>query len=169
MVPDHTFHIRCRCVRKVRCEISRRCRDWKEQLRDRPGRRRACCDRDGNGGLLERGSSFYRDERPRRQPDERVSWSRIFCRGAHGFDRCPAHGPVDRDADSNTAVRHPACRLCFAWRHEASAAVPRFTERVLRDDGSRIRPYRAIADTRDRDDRSRPRHERPRDPTADVG
>ena len=137
VVSDHAVVVAGRGVRQALPQAARRRGDRPPQVRDRPGRGRARLDRHGDRRRLERRARVHGDVGPRHLADAGVHRARLFRRDPGGAVRHPARQPVDRDADAHAAGGRAALRVCVARRHQASAALPRGPDRVLRDGGDR--------------------------------
>ena len=113
-------------------QVPGRSGDEEEQLRHRAGRRRDRRHRHGDRRGLERRALLHGHVGTRHLADAGVLRSRLFRRSSGGDVRHPARRTFDRHADAHAAVRHPARRLCQPWRHQACAAVPGRSARVVR-------------------------------------
>ncbi len=132
-----------------------------EQLRHRPGGGRAGLDRHGHRRGLERRACIYRDIRARHLADAGIRRPGVFRRNPRGDLRRAALRPLHRHADPHAADRHPELRLRLARRHQARAAVPGRSARVLRVRRAVVRPGGSAADADLHDAGSGDRHERP--------
>ena len=134
VVSDHAVVVARRGVPEALPQVPRRSpRPARTTLRDRAGRGRARVDRHGDRRRLERRARVHGDLGPRHLADAGIHRPRVFRRDPGGALRRPARQPVDRHADAHAAGRPPALRVRVARRHEARAAVPGGSDRVLRD------------------------------------
>ncbi len=118
------------------------------------------CHRRRHRRRLERRALVHGHVGPRHLADERVPGSRLLRRDPGRAVQHPARRPLHRHADAHAAARHHLVRLCLARRHQARAAVPGQSDRVLLDGRRSLRPRRAAADAGHGHVGSRHRHER---------
>ena len=105
--------------------------------------------------------AFTATSGPGRLADDRVHRPGLLRRDPGDDHQRAARRPVHRHADAHPAGRPPRLRLRLARRHQARAAVPRGSARVLRLRRGGARPRRPAADADLRHDRPRHRHEPP--------
>jgi 2-oxoglutarate ferredoxin oxidoreductase subunit alpha len=103
------------------------------------GRRRARVHRHGHRRRLERRARVHGHGRTGHLADAGIHRARVFRGNPGGAFRRAARQPVDGDADEDAAGRPPGLRVRVARRHEARAAVPGGSQRVLRDGRTRLR------------------------------
>ena len=168
LVSDHALDLAGRGVRAIR-QAPARHQGRAAAVRHRAGGGRAGRHRRRHRRRLERRALLHGHLRPRHLADERVPGARLLRRGAGGAVQHPARRPLDRHADAHAAVRHHLLRLRLARRHQARAAVPGQSDRMLLDGRAGFRPRRAAADARHRHVRSRHRHERLGDGAVRLG
>ena len=169
LVSDHALLLARRRLHQLLPTPAGRSRNQEEQRRHRPGRGRAGLDRHRDRRRLERRARLHRHLRPRHLADAGVPGARLFRGNSRGAVRRAARRPLDRHADAHPAMRHHLLRLCFAWRHQARAAVPRGSEGGVRVRRAGLRPRRPAADADLRHARPRHRHEPPALPSAHMG
>ena len=169
VVPDNAFLVARRGIHQALPEIPRRPGHRQEPLCDSAGRGRTRFDRDRDRRRLERRARVHCDLRARHLADDGIHRARLFRGNPGGDHRRAARRAVDRHADAHPAVGPALVRLRLARRHQARAAVPRGSDRVLRVCGESLRPRRPAADAGVRDDRSRHRHEYAPVRAAEVG
>ena len=133
--------------------------DRQGDVRDRSGRGRDRGPRDGAGRELGRGAVDDLHVGSRHLADVGVRGAVLLRRGSRRHLRHSTGRAVHRSADAHGARGHHARRAELARRHEARPAHPRVGGRVLPDGDGRVRPRRAAADARVRDERSGSRHE----------
>ena len=169
VVSDHAVFLAGRGIHPLLQPLSGRPADQEEQVRHRPGRGRIGVDRHGDRRRVERRTGIHRDFGAGHLADAGICRLGIFRGNPCGDLRRAARRPVYRHADSHAADRHTELRLCFTWRHQARAAVPGRSARVLRIRCAVVRPCGSPADADLHDARSRDRHERPAVRTVRLG
>ena len=161
VVSDHAVIVAGRGVHALLQSLPRRSGDEEEQVRHRSGGRRAGLDRHGDRRGVERRTRVHRDVGARHFADAGIRRPGVFRRDPRGDLRRAARRPVHRHADAHAADRHTELRLRLARRHQARAAVPRRSLRVLRVRRAVVRSGGPAADADLHDARPGDRHERP--------
>ena len=160
VVSDHAVIVAGRGVHPLLQPLPRRSGDEAEQVRHRAGGGRTGLDRHGDRRGVERRTRVHRDVRARHLADAGIRRAGVFRGNPRGDLRCAALRAVHRHADAHAADRHPELRLCLARRHQARAAVPRRSLRVLRVRRAVVRSGGPAANADLHDARSGDRHER---------
>ena len=160
VVSDHAVVVAGRGVHPLLQPHAGRQGDRQEQVRHRPGRGRTGLDRHGHRRGLEWRARVHRDLRPWHLADAGVRRAGVFRRNPGGDLRRaarPARPPACRRARSRPTSL--TLRLCLPRRHQARAADPGRSLRVLRVRRAGVRSGGPAANADLRHARSGDRHE----------